>query len=208
MVLRRGWGQGCRSQPLRSLGAGSPSPGVPDVPASWWKVAASATRLKVACQGRGPMGSLRTAGSTRVRKRAACLFILGAVAKSGVFASRELPECRVCLLSRVQARTRQETSAGSERRELVLGATLKGPSPGCCWFESAPFRATGSGAPFLPVSGDPPPKQGRIANPPSSTRRRQWQPTPVLLPGKSHGQRSLVGCRLWGHTESDTTEVT
>ena len=33
-------------------------------------------------------------------------------------------------------------------------------------------------------------------------------PTPVLLPGKSHGWRSLVGCRLWGRTESDTTEVT
>ena len=29
-------------------------------------------------------------------------------------------------------------------------------------------------------------------------RRRQWQPTPVLLPGKSHGQRSLVGCSPWG----------
>ena len=37
-------------------------------------------------------------------------------------------------------------------------------------------------------------------------RRRQWQPTPVLLPGKSHGQRSLVGCSPWGHKESDTTE--
>ena len=35
---------------------------------------------------------------------------------------------------------------------------------------------------------------------------RQWQPTPVLLPGKSHGRRSLVGCSPWGHTESDTTE--
>ena len=29
--------------------------------------------------------------------------------------------------------------------------------------------------------------------------RRQWHPTPVLLPGKSHGQRSLVGCSPWGH---------
>ena len=38
--------------------------------------------------------------------------------------------------------------------------------------------------------------------------RRQWQPTPVFLPGKPHGRRSLVGCRLWGHTESDTTEAT
>ena len=37
-------------------------------------------------------------------------------------------------------------------------------------------------------------------------QRRQWQPTPVLLPGKSHGQRSLVGCCLWGRIESDRTE--
>ena len=36
--------------------------------------------------------------------------------------------------------------------------------------------------------------------------RRQWHPTPVLLPGKSHGQRSLVGCSPWGRYESDTTE--
>ena len=36
--------------------------------------------------------------------------------------------------------------------------------------------------------------------------RRQWQPTPVLLPGKSHGRRSLVGCSPWGCEELDTTE--
>jgi len=36
--------------------------------------------------------------------------------------------------------------------------------------------------------------------------RRQWHPTPVLLPGKSHGRRSLVGYSPWGHEESDTTE--
>ena len=36
--------------------------------------------------------------------------------------------------------------------------------------------------------------------------RRKWQSIPVLLPGKSHGQRSLVGYSLWGHKESDTTE--
>ena len=35
--------------------------------------------------------------------------------------------------------------------------------------------------------------------------RRKWQPTPVLLPGKSHGWRSLVGYNLWGCKESDTT---
>ena len=38
--------------------------------------------------------------------------------------------------------------------------------------------------------------------------RRQWQPTPVLLPGESQGQWSLVGCHLWGCTESDMTEAT
>ena len=36
--------------------------------------------------------------------------------------------------------------------------------------------------------------------------RRQWQPTPVLLPGKSHGRRSLVGCSPWGCEELDMTE--
>ena len=38
------------------------------------------------------------------------------------------------------------------------------------------------------------------------SQRRQWHPTPVLLPGKSHGWRSLVGCSPWGLEESDTTE--
>ena len=36
----------------------------------------------------------------------------------------------------------------------------------------------------------------------------KWQPTPRFLPGESQGRGSLVGFRLWGHTESDTTEVT
>ena len=39
-----------------------------------------------------------------------------------------------------------------------------------------------------------------------TVRRRQWQPTPALSPGKSHGKRSLVGCSPWGREESDTTE--
>ena len=38
--------------------------------------------------------------------------------------------------------------------------------------------------------------------------KRKWQPTPVFLPGESQGQGSLVRCRLWGRTESDTTEAT
>ena len=38
--------------------------------------------------------------------------------------------------------------------------------------------------------------------------RRKWQPTPVFLPGESKGRWSLMGCRLWSRTESDTTEAT
>ena len=36
--------------------------------------------------------------------------------------------------------------------------------------------------------------------------KRKWQPTPVLLPGESQGRGSLMGCRLWGRTESNTAE--
>ena len=39
-----------------------------------------------------------------------------------------------------------------------------------------------------------------------TVQRRRWHPTPVLLPGKSHGWRSPVGCSPWGRSESDTTE--
>ena len=38
--------------------------------------------------------------------------------------------------------------------------------------------------------------------------KRKWQPTPMFLPGESQGRGSLVGCCLWGHTESDMTKVT
>ena len=38
--------------------------------------------------------------------------------------------------------------------------------------------------------------------------RRKWQPAPVFLPGESQGRWSLIGCRLWGCTELDTTEAT
>ena len=38
--------------------------------------------------------------------------------------------------------------------------------------------------------------------------RRKWQPTPMFLPGESQGRGSLMGCRQWGRTESDKTEVT
>ena len=42
----------------------------------------------------------------------------------------------------------------------------------------------------------------------SPGERREWQPTPVFLPGESHGQRSLAGCSPWGCKELDTIEAT
>ena len=50
------------------------------------------------------------------------------------------------------------------------------------------------------------PVRDRFEHFPVSHQRRHWHPTPALLPGKSHGWRSLVGCSPWGHKESDTTE--
>ena len=45
------------------------------------------------------------------------------------------------------------------------------------------------------------PKSGR-------SLKKEWQPTPVFLPGESHGPRNLTGYSPWGHKDSDTTEVT
>ena len=56
------------------------------------------------------------------------------------------------------------------------------------------------------VQEDPHMLWSNLAHVPQLLRRRQWQPTPVLLPGKSHGWRSLVGCSPWGRYKSDTTE--
>ena len=46
----------------------------------------------------------------------------------------------------------------------------------------------------------------QYTSPLTPSQRRRWYPTPVLLPGKSHGRRSLLGCRPWGREESDMTE--
>ena len=62
-----------------------------------------------------------------------------------------------------------------------------------------------SGLP-CPSPGDLPDPGIKVAPPAVAGWRRQWHPTPVLLPGKSHGRRSLVGCSPWGRKESDTTE--
>ena len=60
----------------------------------------------------------------------------------------------------------------------------------------------------LPVSAE---DSGNMSLIPESGKipwRKKWQPTPVFLPGKSHGQRRLAGYSPWGHKESDMTEAT
>ena len=53
------------------------------------------------------------------------------------------------------------------------------------------------------------PRELRVEKPgPKKWLRRKWQFTTVFLPGESQGWQSLLGCRLWGRTESDTTEAT
>ena len=64
----------------------------------------------------------------------------------------------------------------------------------------------------MTLEGEPPKSEGvqyatgeeqRVI---TNSSGRKWQPTPVLLPGKPHGKRSLVGYIPWGHKELDTTE--
>ena len=64
------------------------------------------------------------------------------------------------------------------------------------------------GFPGGSVIKTPPANAGAAADSASirGSGRRPWHPTPVLLPGKSHGRRSLVGCSPWGRSELDTTE--
>ena len=59
---------------------------------------------------------------------------------------------------------------------------------------------------FLQKYNFPKLDQEEIENLNRPIRRRQWHPTPVLVPGKSHGRRSLVGRSPWGRWEPDTTE--
>ena len=76
--------------------------------------------------------------------------------------------------------------------------------------ENSSGHRTGKSQYFFPI-----PKKGNakecsnyctIAFISLASRRRKWQPTPVLFHGKSHGWRSLVGCSPWGRKEWDTTE--
>ena len=89
----------------------------------------------------------------------------------------------------------------------IKSITVSIVSPSTCHKGMGP-NAMGSVVKNLPASAEDARDMGSIPWVGKSHWRRAWQPTPVFLPGESHGQRSLVGYSLWGRTESDTTEVT
>ena len=96
------------------------------------------------------------------------------------------PYCSVCISSRAEIQI---------ICQIYVNCLFQGASPVAQWLRIC-LRCRRHRRPgFDPWVGKMP-------------RRRAWQPTPVLLPGESHGQRSLVGYSPWGHKESDTTEVT
>ena len=73
----------------------------------------------------------------------------------------------------------------------------------CCWMHRPLLQICSSDCKVCACNaGD----LGSIPGLGISSWRRKWQPTPVLLPGKFHGWRNLVGYSPWGHKESDTTE--
>ena len=95
-------------------------------------------------------------------------------------------------------------------------AQLQSTSPAGCSSNTVSSWQLGSAIPASSVF----PMAQRVKNPPAMQEtqetqvqflgqedpwRRKWQPTPVFLPGESHGERSLAGYSPWGHNESDTT---
>ena len=79
-------------------------------------------------------------------------------------------------------------------------------------YSSVSWKHQAQQAPFLQQSFVRPGLQTSVRSPGLAHYKLEFmcllQPTPVFLPGESQGQGSLVGCRLWGRTESDTTEET
>ena len=82
---------------------------------------------------------------------------------------------------------------------VVLGTSCVAPGWSLC------FVALSVPGVWSVSSGN---SHGDLGTPRGTVQGRQWQPTPVFLPGGSQGRGSLVGCHLRGRTESDTTEVT
>ena len=94
------------------------------------------------------------------------------------------------------------TAVGLERRRATPHPCVRVPRGSTVQF---PQVATGGRCDSSLVLLEALPFQ-RWEQPSNFRARRQWHPTPILLPGKSLGRRSLVGCRPWGREESDTTE--
>ena len=79
-------------------------------------------------------------------------------------------------------------------QNAVLGCNLKNDGMISVHFQGKPFNITVIQVSALTNNDE----EAEIEWFYEDLWRRQWQPTPVLLPGKSHGRRSMVGCSLWG----------
>ena len=101
------------------------------------------------------------------------------------------PPCMVC---------GPEMALGGNN-ERLSGLYRFKKNTGCLWEFPPPLKGV---CPFLKLENHR--DKVRSASKSTKFQRRQWHPTPVLLPGKSHGQRSLVGCSPWGREEPETTE--
>lgn len=119
------------------------------VPASWRKVAVSATTLKVACLLRlGPGGG--SADVSGHRRANVCLFQERLLSRGCLPAESCLSAVFVYLKEPREGQGRDKCRLHTTRDGL--GATRKGPRLRCCWFESAPFRPTSSGVPSSPAA--------------------------------------------------------
>jgi len=116
-----------------------------------------------------------------------------------------LPVCRSSPLTVYP----QKSSLLWVRAPLTLGSTeeLFGEGDGTLLQYSCLENLMGGGVWWAAFHGVAK-SQTRLSNFTFTHWRRKWQPTPVFLPGESQGRGSLVGCCLWGRTESDMTEAT
>ena len=107
------------------------------------------------------------------------------VPRTGSFCGSEEPDCLSSLCLEKQ------------HFSLVLHISLEDPMDGGAWW-AAVHGVAGVGRDW----------ETSLSLVTFMPWRERWRPTPVFLPGESQGRGSLVGCHIWGRTESDTTEAT
>ena len=163
------------------------------VNSSWWKVVKTqAAWMKVKMWRQSQAGNQAPSDGSWFRK--GCL-IEGAMQAEGTWDVRQRQTYTVWPHLNVGSRS-QQTSAHSKKQPTQIQA-----SPGGASGEESASRRKRRKRRRRRKRHRLDPRVGK------TPWRRKWQPTPVLSPGESHGQRSLLGYSPRGHKESDTTEL-